>query len=880
MPGEGLPGSAESAVQAMEPRRRDYCVARPVLSQRQLEELGHRGLAPGTRHWRPRLRCSRARAQALLLQHLPVLAWLPQYPLRTWLLGDLLSGLSVAIMQLPQGLAYALLAGLPPVFGLYSSFYPVFIYFLFGTSRHISVGTFAVMSVMVGSVTESLAADEAFLQAENATVDETARDADPVQVASTLSVLVGLFQATPQVGLGLARFGFVVTYLSEPLVRGYTTAASVHVLVSQLKYVFGLHLNTRSGPLSLVYTVLEVCQKLPQSVVGTVVTAAVAGVGLAAVKVLNNKLQHRLPVPLPGELLTVSPGVGQVRRILPGGCPGPKGQLSGRWGIPGAGAVAEGPRRHPLPRRTAPPCPKWRFCLSRSPASPHPLDGLLQAPPVTPKVVSQSPLLLIGATGISYGVDLKHRFGVDVVGDIPAGLMPPAAPSPQHFAKLVGSAFTIAVVGFAIAISLGKIFALRHGYRVDSNQELVALGLSNLVGGIFQCFPVSCSMSRSLVQESAGGSTQVAGAVSSLFILVIIVKLGELFRDLPKAVLAATILVNLKGMLMQAADIRVLWEANRADLLIWLVTFVATILVNLDLGLGVAVAFSLLLVVVRTQLPRYSVLGQVPGTDIYRDVAEYSEATEVPGVKVFRSSATVFFANAELYSDALKQRCGVEVDHLISRKKMLLQKKVLTSGRHKGTLQGQAGPRPACLPRLLAPYFPPRPRDPARCPWRAAASKDTSVSIDVNTSIRDAESNGEEDCKAEARLVMSAGNELEDTAASGQDTAKAPGTPTLKALGLPQPDFHSLVLDLSTLSFVDTVCLKSLKNIFRDFREIEVEVYMAACHTPVVAQLEAGRFFDASISKQHLFASVHDAVIFAVQHPRSGPTSPVLVTKL
>lgn len=103
---------------------------------------------------------------------------------------------------------------------------------------------------------------------------------------------------------------------------------------------------------------------------------------------------------------------------------------------------------------------------------------------------------------------------------------------------------------------------------------------------------------------------------------------------------------------------------------------------------------------------------------------------------------------------------------------------------------------------------------------------------------------------------------------------------SLKALGLPQPDFHSLILDLGTLSFVDTVCLKSLKNIFRDFREIEVEVYMAACHSPVVSQLEAGHFFDASITKQHLFASVHDAVIFALQHPRSGPVSPALVTKL
>ncbi|KAM8758581.1 solute carrier family 26 member 6 isoform 2-T2 [Rhynchonycteris naso] len=738
-----------ATTEVMELKRRDYHVERPLLSQEQLEELGRRGSAAGTRQGRTWFQCSRAQARALLLRRLPVLAWLPRYPVRDWLLGDMLSGLSVAIMQLPQGLAYALLAGLPPVFGLYSSFYPVFIYFLFGTSRHISVGTFAVMSVMVGSVTESLAPDKDFLQALNSTVDTKARDTARVQLASTLSVLVGLFQ----VGLGLVHFGFVVTYLSEPLVRGYTTAASVQVFVSQLKYVFGLHLSSPFGPLSLIYTVLEVCRKLPQSVVGTVVTAVVAGVVLVVVKMLNDKLRRHLPMPLPGELLT-----------------------------------------------------------------------------------------LIGATGISYGVGLKQRFGVDVVGNIPVGLVPPAAPSPQLFAKLVGNAFTIAVVGFAIAISLGKIFALRHGYRVDSNQELVALGLSNLIGGIFQCFPVSCSMSRSLVQESTGGNTQVAGAISSLFILIIIIKLGELFQDLPKAVLAATIIVNLKGMLLQVKDIRPLWRANRVDLLIWLVTFVATLLLNLDLGLAVAVVFSLLLVVVRTQLPHYSILGQVPDTDVYRDVAEYSEAREVPGVKVFRSSATVYFANAELYSDALKHRCGVDVDDLISRKRKLLRKQELK----------------------LKPLR-----------KKAAASKGTSVAIDVNTSDGNIDSGNVGGFKAK----VSTENELQDTAASSQEEAKAPDVCTLKALGLPQPDFHSLVLDLGTLSFVDTVCLKSLKNIFRDFREIEVEVYMAACHTPVVAQLEAGQFFDASITKQHLFASVHDAVIFALQHPGSNQVSPVLVTK-
>ncbi|XP_021113649.1 solute carrier family 26 member 6 isoform X2 [Heterocephalus glaber] len=667
-----------STIPTMELQKRDYLVERPLLNQEQLEHLGHWGPTPRTHQWRTWFQCSHSRAHGYLLKYLPVLGWLPHYRVREWLLGDLLSGLSVAIMQLPQGLAYALLAGLPPVFGLYSSFYPVFVYFLFGTSRHISVGTFAIMSVMVGSVTESITQDEDFQQNTNSTV--SAR----VQLASTLSVLVGLFQ----VALGLVHFGFVVNYLSEPLVRSYTTAASVQVFVSQLKYVFGLQLSSRSGPLSLIYTFLEVCWNLPKSVVGTVVTAVVAGVALVMVKILNDKLHRHLPLPIPGELLT-----------------------------------------------------------------------------------------LIAATGISYGVNLRNRFEVDTVGTIPTGLIAPMIPNPQLFGKLVGHAFAIAVVGFAIAISLGKIFALRHGYRVDSNQELVALGLSNFVGGFFQCFPVSCSMSRSLVQETTGGNTQVAGAVSSLFILLIILKLGELFRELPKAVLAAIIIVNLKGMLKQFTDICTLWKANRVDLLIWVVTFVATILLNLDLGLAVAIGFSLLLVVVRTQMPRYSVLGQVPDTDIYRDVAEYSEAKEIPGVKVFRSSATLYFANAELYSDTLKQRCGVDVDRLLAQKKKRLRKqerKLKQQQKHK----------------------------------QAASSNGTSVSISVDTSLGDIKGSGVED----SRVKVSPANELEDVVVSRQEDAKAPDVSTLKALGLPRPDFHSLILDLGALSFVDTVCIKSLKN--------------------------------------------------------------------
>ncbi|NXM23841.1 S26A6 protein, partial [Oxyruncus cristatus] len=710
---------------------------REVLSEAELEEVAQR--KPPTKPFirLRKIRCTGSTAKSLLFRFLPFLYWLPRYPIKDWLLGDITSGFSVGIMHLPQGLAYALLAGLPPVTGLYSSFYPVFLYFFFGTSRHNSVeallftlgslpilyylspGPFAVISVMIGSLTESLLPSENFLESvngSNATVNEALRDTARVELVATITVLTGIFQ----VALGLLQFGFVVTYLSDPLVRGYTTAASVHVLVSQLKNVFGVSVGEHSGPCSLFVTVIEICKKLPDTNVGTLVTAIIAMVAIFIVKELNHKFAAKLPMPIPIELVTI-----------------------------------------------------------------------------------------IVSTGISYGVNLNDKFGISVVGTIPSGLKPPVAPNVTYFGQVAGNAFAIAVVGYAICISLGKIFALKHGYKVDSNQELIALGLCNFLGGFFQCFAISCSMSRSLVQETTGGNSQVAGVIASLVILVTILKIGELFYDLPKAILSAIIIINLKGMFKQFSDLSTLWKSNWVDLMVWIVTFVATLLLNLDIGLAASVAFGLLTVIFRTQLPHYSILGRISNTDVYRDVAEYEMAQEVPGVKIFRSSCTVYFANVELYAEALKKKSGINVDRLIEKKKKALKK--LKKQQKKAE------------------------KEKAK---RKKSSDTGTPSLPQNT----------EDGPGVATIELSAGE------------SSAPSEPTLRSLGLPQPSFHAVVLDFSSVSFVDTVSIKILKNIFRDFHDIEVDVFIASCPGPVLAQLEQGNFFSSTITKHSFFPSVHDAV--------------------
>uniref|UniRef100_A0A8C1V8V3 Solute carrier family 26 member 6 n=1 Tax=Cyprinus carpio TaxID=7962 RepID=A0A8C1V8V3_CYPCA len=671
-------------------------------------------------------RCTGPRFKSCFLSFVPLLTWLPRYPFRENAIGDLISGISVGIMHLPQGMAYALLAAVPPVFGLYSSFYPILIYFIFGTSKHISVGTYAVMSVMIGSVTERLAPDSDFMIPGNDTnstsLDIVSRDAERVKIAATVTFLSGIFQVLL---LGLVRFGFVVTYLSEPLVRAYTTAAAIHVIVSQLKYSFGINPQRYSGPLSLIY--VKDCALLGQTNIGTLVVSIVTIIGLVAAKELSALAARKIPIPIPVELITI-----------------------------------------------------------------------------------------IIATVVSWQMDLKTEYGVEVVGKIPSGLQAPVAPAVSLLGSMVGDAFALAVVGYGIAISLGRIFALKYAYKVDSNQELIALGLSNSIGGLFNCFAISCSMSRSMVQVSTGGKSQVAGAISALVILVILLKIGELFEELPKAVLAAIIYVNLQGMMKQFGDIRSLWRTNKVDMVVWVMTLILTVLFNPDMGLAASIAFSILTVVFRTQLPKYSILGQVPGTDIYKPVEDYNQVKEIPGIMIFHSSATLYFANAEMYIDALYEKTGVDVAKLLSHKKKLEAKRLRKEKKAAKKAKKEAKKR------------------------AKEASAVSAFNQGEEPKFSDTDESGEE---AEANGDVHKLSVKEPKDVGAVEVGPDPDTDTT----LPQ----AIILDLSPVNFLDTVGVKTLRNVR---------------HNPYCTlSMEKGDFFNEKVTKSILFSSVHDAVLYCQQ---------------
>ncbi|KAL1021611.1 hypothetical protein UPYG_G00015530 [Umbra pygmaea] len=730
----------------------EFFVDRDVMNLISLDEVAKRRThsikPPLKERVKDSISGSGSKLKRVVLGFFPILSWLPNYAVKDNALGDFTSGLTVGIMHLPLGLAYGLLAGTPPEYGLYTAFYPVLVYIIFGTSRHISVGPFAVTSLMVGIVTQSLAPTSQFIiqNGTNGTgvVDTASLNNQRIIIASSLTVLCGIFQ----IALGLFQAGFIATYLSDPLVRGYTTGAAVQVVLSQLSSTFGITTHLYTGPLSQVYLLIDICRNLPFTNIGAVVITLISLAVLIPVKEINAYFSKKLPVPIPIEIVVI-----------------------------------------------------------------------------------------IVATIISYYANLNGLYKVAVIGQIPKGLLPPRNPDFSLWGSVAGSAFALSIVGYAISISLGKTFALKHGYKVDSNQELIALGMCNSVGGIFQCHFMTPALSRSLLQESSGGKTQLVGLVSSVVILIIILEIGPLFQPLPKAVLACIVYVNLKGIFVQFWDIPLLWKTNKVDLAVWLVTLVCTILLNLDIGLAAAVGFSLITVIFRSQLPKYTILGQVPGTEIYLDVEVYKEAQEIPGIVIFRSSTTLYYTNAELYLDALQKKTGIDTAKLLNEKKKRESKE-----KRQAQIEEIKAKKEAKKLRHLNEHIP---------------NKTVYVG-DVEKATQDLKGN-----QLAIVLTDRSTNGQVNWAFEADINGEMNGRGEMRNISI--PNTHTLILDLSTASFVDTVTVKTLRNIFKDFKAIGIAVFITGCQDCVLDQLSIADFFCESIPKSSAFATIHDAVLHSLQ---------------
>ncbi len=479
--------------------------------------------------------------------YLPILSWLKGYRSEA-LISDALAAVIVTLMLVPQALAYALLAGLPPEVGLYASMIPLVVYALFGTSATLAVGPVAVASLMTASALGGIAA---------------VGSPEYVGAALVLATLSGLILFA----MGLLRLGFLANFLSHPVISGFVTASGILIAGSQLGHILGI----QGGGHNLIEMVSGLLNDLPAT---NPITLAIGG----------------------GTLLYLF----LCRKYL-------KKTLSG-------------------------------FGLSTRSA-----DLIAKAAPVSAVIVT---------TALAWQLNLGSA-GVNLVGKVPSGL-PDISLPPLEFdiwATLVPAAILISLVGFVESVSVAQTLASKRRQRIDPNSELIALGLANVGAGVSGGSPVSGGFSRSVVNFEAGAQTPLAGMFTAVGIALATLTLTGILAFLPKATLAATIMIAV-STLIDFGAIRRTFDYSKADFVAMFATILLTLVEGVEAGILAGVGLSIGLYLYRTSRPHSAVVGLVPGTEHFRNVQRHKVETDDETV-VLRVDESLYFANARYLEETI-----------------------------------------------------------------------------------------------------------------------------------------------------------------------------------------------------------------------------------
>lgn len=481
--------------------------------------------------------------------------WLAHYP-KEKLGADVVAGLIVTILVIPQSLAYALLAGLPPQLGLYVSIFPVIAYALFGSSMVQAVGPVAITAIMTYSVLSPIA-----------------QPGSPnyIVLAAALSLLSGLML----LACGALRLGFLSQLLSRPVISGFISGSAVLIIISQLKYLTGVAPHgASSGEL-----LLDLLKNLPQAHLPTLAIGLLAFAILAFVRLT-----------LAGWLVRV--GLGKPRA-----------------------------------------------------------DFIVRLMPLV--------VVVVGTLAV-VEFDLDRGAGVAVVGSVVAGLPGFSffVPDLDTVHRLLLPAFVMMLIGMVQSITMAQALAIKRRERIDANAELVGLGAANVVAGFYGGMPVGGGLSRSAINVAAGAQTPLASILSALAMIGVVAGAAEWFERLPLAVLAASIMMAAISMIDLRA-FRQAWSYDRADALALLCTAGGVLLFGLEAGIGMGIVLSMATLLYRTSVPHIAVVGRVPGTEHFRNVARFAVET-LPGVLFVRIDERLFFGNL----GAVEQRLNQELERI------------------------------------------------------------------------------------------------------------------------------------------------------------------------------------------------------------------------
>lgn len=498
------------------------------------------GTAGAARRW------ERIAGNATVRNYLPILEWLPSYK-RDDLASDLTAGAVVAIMLIPQGMAYALLAGLPPQMGLYAAILPLLVYAVFGTSRSLGVGPVAIVSLMVASTLVPMAQTQSV---------------EFVAYAVVLSLMSGLML----LGLGLAKAGFLTNFMSHPVIAGFTTAAALIIAFSQVKHLLGIEIARTHLIPKVIWEVFQKSHEIDR------LTVFIGAVSLA-VLLVRNKI---------------------------GGAIAARGWLNAFWS-----------------------------------------DIVAKSMPLVVVVVGTAATWWLGLAGQ----------GLKIVGDIPKGL--PGLTLPRFdlaiLEHLLVGAFLIAFVGFLETVSVARTLASKRRQKIDPDQELIAMGVANVASAFTGGYPVAGSFSRSVINYSSGARTQLAAIVTALLIALTLVFFTPALYYLPKAVLAAIIVMAVVS-LVDFSPITHMWRYMKLDAVSFAATFLAVLTLGVEEGILAGIGLSIAFFLWRTSRPNLVVLGRLDDSQLFRD-ARFHKVTTYDHVFALRVDMSLYFANAAFLED-------------------------------------------------------------------------------------------------------------------------------------------------------------------------------------------------------------------------------------
>ena len=472
-----------------------------------------------------------------VLPYLPAWHWLKDYNADKFK-SDLMAALIVIAMLVPQGMAYAMLAGLPPIMGLYASMIPMIMYALVGSSTTLSIGPVAIISMMTF-----------------ATLNPLFEAGSPVYIeaAMLLALMVGIISLL----LGLLRFGFLIQLISHPVIKSFIIASALLIALGQFKFLVDIPLNGNN--------ILDFAKSLWEYGAYSHITSFVFG--LASILFL---------IYIPKILNTQS--------------------VQSRMGS---------------------------------------TNFLIKAVPLILVVVSIAFTVFWG---------LKD-FGIKTVGEIPSGFPPIRLPhwNLDLVLMLLPGAAMIAMISFVESLSIAQATALQQRSNLNSNQELIALGLANISAGLTTAFPVTGSLSRTVVNADAGAKTPLAGVISSLLIILVTLYFTGFFKDLPLVILAATIIVSI-WKLVDFKPFFDTWRYSKADGIAMWVTFFGVIFIDISTGLIIGIVSTFILMLWRISRPHMAVIGLVEGTQHFRNIQRHHVKTS-PALMSIRIDESLTFLN-------------------------------------------------------------------------------------------------------------------------------------------------------------------------------------------------------------------------------------------